>query len=148
MTRESQAEVWEEFVRLWSGFLDESRSPGTRTVVEGDRDRAALRRLGVTGTIVLVHQGRRLASTSQRLLEGADRVIVLTDWDLEGGQIARRLADFLKGGPVELDLEWRRRLARVLRGELVHVEGLFGWARRMAERSGAPLDHFLSGTSA
>jgi hypothetical protein len=32
-----------------------------------------------------------------------------------------------------------------VRGELVHVEGLHGWARRLAERKGDTLDDRLAG---
>jgi 5S rRNA maturation endonuclease (ribonuclease M5) len=71
-------------------------------------------------------------------------VIVLTDWDREGGQLARRLREFLDAEQVPLDLEYRRRLARVLRGELAQVEGLYGWARRLAERQGRSLEQLLS----
>ncbi|MCI4344563.1 MAG: hypothetical protein L3J87_02935, partial [Thermoplasmata archaeon] len=75
-------------------------------------------------------------------------VVVLTDWDTEGGHLAQKLREFLEAERLTFDLDFRRRLARVLRGEVAHVEGLAGWARRTAEREGAPLDHFLAGPGA
>ena len=131
------------FLRLWQRLRSESAERGTVVVVEGDRDRTSLRRLGIPGPIVKVHRGRALAGTAHDLVGQSRRVIVLTDWDVEGGHLARRLREFLEAERLELDLEYRRRLARIVRGELVHVEGLFGWARRQAERNGASLDELL-----
>jgi 5S rRNA maturation endonuclease (ribonuclease M5) len=133
------------FLRLWAELRVDSEDPGTVIVVEGERDRGSLRRLGVTGRVVTVHRGRTLSGTAHDLVGGARRVIVLTDWDTEGGHLARRLKEFLESDRPTLDLEYRRRLARIVRGELVHVEGLHGWARRLAERHGDSLDDRLDG---
>ena len=131
---------FEGFLRIWRELQEESERAGTVVVVEGDRDRRALRRLGLRGPIVMIHRGRRLAETAQSLVGDHRRVIVLTDWDTEGGHFAHRLQEFLAAETVDLDLQFRRRLARILRGELVHVEGLHGWARRLAERRGESLE--------
>ncbi len=147
MRRRGEAPAWEEFLRVWEALTAAAVEPGTVLVVEGERDRRALRRLGYPGTVVLVHRGATLSELTQALAGRHRRVILLTDWDAEGGDLARRLRGFLASGPARLDLEYRRRLARVLRGEVTHVEGLFAWARRMAERSGAPLDHVLAGVA-
>jgi 5S rRNA maturation endonuclease (ribonuclease M5) len=131
---------FEEFVELWGKLLDEADGPRTVVVVEGERDREAVRRLGWSGSVVVLHRGRPISATASGLVASRRKVIVLTDWDTEGGRLARRLKDFLGPEEVRLDLEYRRRLARILRGELTHVEGLFGWARRQAERRGEPLE--------
>ena len=134
----------DEFVELWHQLKSESEEEGALVVVEGERDRRSLRRLGLEGPVVLVHRGETLSRTAHRLVGHGRRVIVLTDWDREGGLFARRLKEFLEAERIDLDLEYRRRFARILRGELVHVEGLFGWARRLAERQGTPLEHSLA----
>jgi 5S rRNA maturation endonuclease (ribonuclease M5) len=66
--------------------------------------------------------------------------VVLTDWDTEGGHLAQRVREFLTADAVGVDLEYRRKLAKALRSEVVHVEGLHGWARRTAEAEGLALD--------
>jgi 5S rRNA maturation endonuclease (ribonuclease M5) len=142
-TGRSPVDTLDEFLRLWERIRLESAEEGTVVVVEGDRDRTSLRRLGLPGPIVKVHRGRPLAGTAHDLVSGSRRVIVLTDWDVEGGHLARRLREFLEPERLEFDLEYRRRLARVLRGELVHVEGLYRWARRLAQRNGHSLDELL-----
>lgn len=136
----SRDAAWPEFIDLWSRLIEASSAPGTVLLVEGERDRASLRKLGVPGEIRLVHRGRPIGSVAEELVRGARRVIVLTDWDTEGGHLAQKVREFLEATGVELDLEYRRRLARVLRGELVHVEGLAGWARRTAERAGKTIE--------
>ncbi|HTZ61455.1 MAG TPA: toprim domain-containing protein [Thermoplasmata archaeon] len=137
------AEPLDAFLELWHRLRSDSAEPGTVVVVEGERDRTSLRRLGLPGSVVLVHRGRALAGTAHDLVGQSRRVIVLTDWDTEGGHLAQRLRGFLEAERLEFDLEYRRRLARIVRGELVHVEGLYGWARRLAERSGHVLDELL-----
>lgn len=135
-----RVEAWPEFLRIWQELIESSAAPGTFVVVEGERDRAALKKLRIPGPIVLVHHGRTLSEVAHELARSARRVVVLTDWDTEGGHLAHRLREFLEALPLELDLDVRRRLARVLRGELVHVEGLAGWARRTSELTGRPID--------
>ena len=134
----------DDFLELWEKLRTESEEGGAVVVVEGERDRRALRRLGLEGAVALVHRGATLSATAQRLVLEGRPVIVLTDWDGEGGQLARRLKEFLEAERVPLDLDFRRRFARVLRGELVHVEGLYGWARRLAERQGGTLEARLA----
>ncbi len=134
------ADPFEEFVELWGRLLSEQDGERTVLVVEGERDRRSVQRLGWGGPVAVVHRGRPISATASSLAVPAGKVIVLTDWDTEGGHLARRLRDFLEADRATLDLEYRRRLARVLRGELTHVEGLFGWVRRQAERRGEPLE--------
>jgi 5S rRNA maturation endonuclease (ribonuclease M5) len=136
-------EPMDGFLRLWERLCAECAEPGTVVVVEGERDRASLRKLGLPGTIVKLHHGRALSETAHELVGRSRRVIVLTDWDTEGGHLAQRLREFLEAEPLVLDLEFRRRFARLVRGELVHVEGLYGWVRRLAERGGHSLGELL-----
>ncbi|MGB6501028.1 MAG: toprim domain-containing protein [Thermoplasmata archaeon] len=147
MRRERDPAVaFDEFVELWQKFLAEAKVPGTTVVVEGERDRRAIRRLGWSAAVVVVHRGRSLSATAQSLVEESRRVIVLTDWDTAGGTFARRFREFLTAERVELDLDYRRRLAHILRGELAHVEGLYGWARRNADRFGIPIEQVVGST--
>jgi 5S rRNA maturation endonuclease (ribonuclease M5) len=137
------AALFDEFWELWVRLQTDCQVPGTVVVVEGERDRRALRRLGLRGPIILVHRGRTISETAQHLAASARHVIILTDWDTEGGHLAQRLKEFLGVGRFGADLEHRRRLARVLRGELAHVEGLYGWAHRTAEKGNRSLGQLL-----
>jgi 5S rRNA maturation endonuclease (ribonuclease M5) len=147
-TGRDPAAVFDEFWELWVRLRSDSQAPGTVVVVEGERDRRSLRRLGLTGPIVLVHRGRTISETAHHLTASARRVIVLTDWDSEGGHLASLLKGFLGTGRSGPDLEYRRRFARILRGELVHVEGLFGWAVRTGEKGNRSVAALLESAEA
>jgi 5S rRNA maturation endonuclease (ribonuclease M5) len=136
-------EGWEEFRTVWEEFLVRANDPATVVVVEGVRDRKSLQRLGVTGRVVLLHAGRGLSQLTRTLARPGQCVVVLTDWDREGGHLAHRLTELLAAEGVEVDGEFRRKLSRAFRGEVAHVEGLAGWAYRSAERAGAPLEHWF-----
>jgi len=138
-----RATAWPDFVRIVGRLREESAAGGSAILVEGERDRRSLRRLGIVGPIELVHGGGTLSALAARLARGGRKVIVLTDWDSEGGHLAQRVRDFLTADAVGLDLEYRRKLAKALRGEVVHVEGLHGWARRTAEAEGTTVDEAL-----
>lgn len=135
--QQPERERWEEFVAEWNRLADACARSGSVILVEGEKDRRALVRLGLTSPIALVHQGQRLPALAQRLTDRYSRAVVLTDWDRKGGQLAERLTELLGGAGVAIDRDVRQRLARVLRGEVVHVEGLFRWATHLAESVGA-----------
>lgn len=69
----------------------------TPIVVEGEKDVAALRRLGVTGKILTVHAGRPLVDVCDRIATAYDEIIVLTDWDKRGGRLSRAIEKNLAG---------------------------------------------------
>jgi 5S rRNA maturation endonuclease (ribonuclease M5) len=135
--------AFEEFLALWTKLLSEEDDGRTTIVVEGERDRLSVRRLGWHGPVLAVHGGRTLSKTAHEIARTGAKAIVLTDWDTEGGHLAHRLREFLEAEHRPLDLTFRQRLARVLRGELVHVEGLYGWARRQAEAEGRSIEALL-----
>jgi len=124
----------EEFRRVVDGLVEENLS--VVVIVEGERDVAALRELGLSGEIVTVHRGRSLVQVADDIAADHDEVIVLTDWDRTGGTLARRISTYLEGLSVSCDLEVRRRLARIAGGEIRTVEGLPALRRNLERRAG------------
>lgn len=90
--------------------LDED-SHGSPIVVEGLRDEAALRALGVTGEIMVYNRGGSVLDVADRL-RGRRSVVLLLDWDRKGGQLTRLLRAQLEG-VIRIDLEPRKELAYV-----------------------------------
>ena len=74
----------------------------------GARPAPALSALYIRGDIVALHNGRPLAHVAHQIAERARTVVILTDWDTKGGQLARRFRVFLEAMPLTLDLDSRR----------------------------------------
>lgn len=132
-----------DFWRVWRELLRSVERPGAGVLVEGIRDRRSLRELGVGAPVVLVHRGRDLGEVAREVAATLGGVVILTDWDPSGSFLAGRLRALLVEGRREVDLDLRRRIGRALRGEVIHVEGLAGWARRRAAEEGFSLEEWV-----
>ena len=81
-------------------------------LVEGKRDRNALERLGCDRVITISGRIRNVCES----LEGEDgRIIVFTDLDRRGNEMARKAREELEGCSLEVDCETRVLLARILK---------------------------------
>ena len=65
-------------------------------IVEGARDVAALRKLGITKNVTPLNKGKPVFSFCEDLSKKAKVAVILTDWDRRGGQLARMLKDGLE----------------------------------------------------
>lgn len=122
-----------DVLEVLEGVLDdlaEGANEGA-VLVEGLRDAAALRALQVEGTIEVLNRGVGLLARCEELAAAHRRIVVLTDWDEKGSQLAALLAGGLRRGGVEVDLESRRRLQRLTRGSCKAVEELPSFLRRV-----------------
>ncbi len=89
-----------------------SRLKGEWLVVEGQRDKKALQKLGMKKILTISGNLRKSVSA----LKGkAERVYVLTDLDRRGEQLARLAKDELEANSIRADLEARKRLAGIFR---------------------------------
>lgn len=113
-------------------ILEELRSltQDTSILVEGRKDKAALRNLGVKAPIIQ-------ASTKPLfgLLAARGKVIVLTDYDREGRDIARAAEAAARSLGIAPDLEYRRRIQRATMGEVSHIEGLDTYLSNLEART-------------
>jgi len=130
LTRDRQLEALEKlFADLRS---DNALSP---VLVEGDRDVAALRNLGLEGTILKLNAGESLVQRADRLSAQYPRIILLTDWDAKGTGLHARLRDLLEDCEVEADDRHWLRLRRLCGRSCRTIEDLpsrLGYLRRMA----------------
>ncbi|UCH88435.1 MAG: hypothetical protein JSV49_09245 [Thermoplasmata archaeon] len=75
-------------------------------VVEGDRDEASLRILGLTGTILKLNIGLSIFNFCEKLTEYQE-VIILTDWDRKGKELREKLkAALIANGIRPNDYYW------------------------------------------
>ncbi|MEM2870800.1 MAG: hypothetical protein QW379_10375 [Thermoplasmata archaeon] len=111
-------------------------------LVEGARDVAALRKLGVRGRILMLNRGQGLLRRCEVLAREHGRVILLTDWDLKGRELHERLKKLLAAcGGVPDETFWLA-LRRLCGGSNRTIEELPSFLRNLRETAGAasPID--------
>ena len=93
-------------------------------IVEGRKDKEALRELGVSGNIFVLNTGRSIVENSEDLVKHFSHACILTDWDRKGGELARALRNQLSSLGMEFSLDERREIASLCRSEIKDVESL------------------------
>jgi 5S rRNA maturation endonuclease (ribonuclease M5) len=113
-------------------ILDDLKSlpPGTVILVEGSKDEAALRNLGIGSEIRHVHPSRSLPDK----LSGFVEAVILTDYDRHGSYLAGRCERTARSFGVRPNLEFRRRIRKATFKELSHIEGLDAYVRNLDRR--------------
>lgn len=114
--------------------LDELREASHRlpVIVEGKKDRRALRGLGLRGKIIRLQNGSPVFELCEVIAREHSEVVILTDWDRRGGQLCRLLREGLGANDVRYNIDFRARLARLTRKEIKDVEGLPALVGRIA----------------
>lgn len=115
-------ERYEEIRRILEDLA--ARNEDGPIVVEGARDVRALRALGIGGAIVTLHRGVPVFRLCEDLAAHHREVVILTDWDLKGGRLAKALREGLAANGVKYDDALRARLAVLTRGTITEVEDL------------------------
>jgi 5S rRNA maturation endonuclease (ribonuclease M5) len=95
-------------------------------IVEGRRDVAALRRLGLRGTIATVHCGQTVAAFGERINRRFASVILLLDWDQRGRQLHAQLTRHLEADWEEYNYI-RQELIGLCKSAISCVEELPAW---------------------
>jgi len=131
---------WEELQQDLHRVLEElvERNRSAPIIVEGEYDKRALRALGVTGDIRLVNEGSTIFRLCESIASDHREAIILTDWDVRGGRLARQLRDGLSANGVRFDEAIRARLTRLCRKDITDVESLDSFVERVGE-------HVISG---
>jgi len=96
----------------------------TPILVEGRKDREALRLLGFRGVILLLNKGKSLSALADSIAMKYEKIIILTDWDKKGNYLAERMKALLEDDDVECDMEFRRKLSSLLGSHITTVEEL------------------------
>ncbi len=113
--------------------LLEASHKGAAIIVEGMRDERALRALGVSGPVIMASRRPALL-----LAEDAARryreIVVLTDWDLKGDEMAVKIDQYLRMAGIRPDMDIRSRLKKLVKKEIKDVESLSLYVERMREQ--------------
>ena len=110
-------------------------------IVEGPRDKRALKSLEFVGPIEVLNRGWNLERVVAHLYEtygtrnssvGGSSVCLLMDWDRTGGRLQRKLARLLEGFDMLVDQDTRVVLRKNLKPETRVLESLHGLADRLS----------------
>ncbi len=111
-------------------------------IVEGLKDRMALRSLNVNGYVVILNDGESILNTCEKLAKKWGAAIIFTDWDQKGGQLARSLMDSLAICGVSYDTEYRANISRLVKKDIKDVESLPALIQRLRILSGKHRSYF------
>ncbi len=106
--------------------IDELRELGNREtiVVEGSRDRDALRILGITGSITVLNDGHSIVETCEMMSREFEKVYIMMDWDRKGGELSRVLTEQLTALGTHWSMEERRKIASLCKKDIKDVESI------------------------
>ena len=126
---------WEELYHDLSKVLEDlaEKNRLAPIIVEGEYDRRALRALGVEGDVRLINEGSTIFGLCESIAASHREAIILTDWDVRGGRLARQLRDGLAANGVRFDEELRARFTRLCRKDITDVESLHTFVERVSE---------------
>jgi 5S rRNA maturation endonuclease (ribonuclease M5) len=114
---------------------------GAIILVEGKRDCEALAKLGVTGEIVMTsHQS--LLNLSERLALMKKDIIILTDWDERGEEVARQMSLYMEADGLRPDNNIRYSIRGLLKKEITEVENLYGYMENLREVCSMKPQHY------
>lgn len=110
--------------------LVEASEEGAAVIVEGVRDERSLRDLGVEGPIVRASR-RPALEVAEEAARDFKEIVILTDWDRAGEELAKKMELHLQSTAAKVDLETRERLKRMVRREIKDVESLSRFVERV-----------------
>jgi 5S rRNA maturation endonuclease (ribonuclease M5) len=115
------------FTRL-SNLIEELKifgEQGIPVLIEGQKDEKALKDLGVNGNFIKVSgSGLKLFEIAEIAAQSAPRVIILTDFDRKGNELAKRLSEDIQSLGSHPDLLLRRIIMGITRRYIKDIQSL------------------------
>ena len=124
----------EETEKLISEIREQSEA-GVPIIVEGRRDEAALRKLGIAGSVYCLKARGESRHEFLDRLNGTKEAIVLADFDREGKELETWLYKELSQRGVKSDLKLWIRMRSLARTELRSVEEIPKFVRALEARA-------------
>ena len=110
--------------------LEEKAALGDIIIVEGKRDVASLKKLGINGNIKTPNSRSLL-----NFIEGVEReqrnVVILTDWDNAGEELAIKMAKYLEHSSIDVDTNIRLRLKSLVKKEIKDIESIYSYVKKL-----------------
>lgn len=103
-------------------------------IVEGKRDKKALKDIGFDGQIITIHSGKSIYEFSENIANRFEKVVLLIDWDEKGEELYSKIGDNLQG--MWEDFASIRELLKILcQKEISEIEQIPALFHRIAGKS-------------
>jgi len=117
--------------------LVEKSVQGAIIIVEGMRDAEALRNIGVPGKVSCIKARRTpFYDVLNDYVNLKEELIVLTDFDRRGSQLAGKISRYLEQHGKHPNLEFWMKLNSLISNDVKDVEGLASYLENVKKRSG------------
>jgi 5S rRNA maturation endonuclease (ribonuclease M5) len=98
---------------------------GIPILIEGKKDEKALKNLGIDGNFIKVSgSGLKLFEIAEKAVKSSSKVIILTDFDKKGMELAKRLAGDIQSLGCYPNLEIRKKIMGITRKFIKDIESL------------------------
>lgn len=115
------------FTKLFN-LIEELKTCGEQGIpvlIEGKKDERALRELGVNGNFIKVSgSGLKLFEIAEVAAQSSSRVVILTDFDRKGNELARKLSEDIQCLGSHPDLRFRKVIMGITRRFIKDIESL------------------------
>ncbi len=103
-------------------------------IVEGKKDKKALKKLGIERKIIQIKKGKRVFRIIEDLRGKYEKVIILTDWDHSGGKLCYKIKKACESNAIEYDIDYRKEIIKYLKKEVKDVESIPSFVDRAKRR--------------
>lgn len=116
--------------------LENKSAKGSPIIVEGKNDVVALRKLGITGELILAKTSGKsfLGVLAEIEKKDSREVILLFDFDRRGREWTQRLAACLEGLKINPILVFWRKLLRLVGRDVKDIEGLASYVETLKNK--------------
>ena len=98
---------------------------GVPILIEGKRDEEALRELGINGNFIKVSgSGLKLYEIAEKAVESSSKVVILTDFDKKGNELAKRLSKDIQSLGSHPNLKIRKKIMGMTRRYIKDIQSL------------------------
>ncbi len=105
--------------------LQDLAEQGMPILVEGKKDEEALKNLGINGNFMKVSGSPlKLFEIAEKAAKSSSKIIILTDFDKKGNELAKKLSEDIQELGSHPDLEIRRKIMGITRRYIKDIESL------------------------
>ena len=130
-------------LRSFIDMLNEESERGSVIVVEGKRDAAALSSVGFKGVPAVFHHFKGITDFVDNHDYPKRKIILLLDMDRTGKQLTSRLIVHLQARSGNVNLWYKKTLAKITNGRIRHVEDLTIFAPKISGVTGTRKDLYF-----